>query len=256
MSLMKKIVIVLIVCMPVTVWSGNLHYALDIQINTSEQEIIGTARLKSDTDKKIGLSIRNLREIKVNGSPVNNTADERINLTVQRGEEIIIRYSASFADKGMNLIDKDHVFLTQEWYPRPDLLTHYALAVTLPDNFIAVSEAESVTIQKQGQTKTFNFQFNHPLDALHLVASTRYGLKKDKYNNTAIEVYFFKEKAQDADSYIAYTKEYLEMYENMLTPYPYRRFAIVEHMFANVYSKLPSGNAYFRTVVKPPIPSL
>jgi len=94
------------------------------------------------------------------------------------------------------------VFLIDNWYPRPDVLVEYDLAVTLPENFIATSEAESVTIHKHGKTNTFKFQFNHPLDSLHLAASTRYVLKKDQYNNISIESYFFKEDAQLADTYI------------------------------------------------------
>ncbi|MBW2266690.1 MAG: ChaN family lipoprotein, partial [Deltaproteobacteria bacterium] len=117
--------------------------------------------------------------------------------------------------------------------------------------FIATSEAESVTIHKHGKTKTFGFQFNHPLDGLHLAASTRYVLKKDQYNNISIESYFFKEDAQLADTYIAYTKKYLAMYESMLTPYPYKRFAIVENIFPTG-SSMPTFSLLGNQVVNLP----
>ena len=51
MHLMKKLIPVLLVCLPVTGWSANLRYALDVQINTKEQKITGTARLKADANK-------------------------------------------------------------------------------------------------------------------------------------------------------------------------------------------------------------
>ncbi len=221
----------MIVCLPTTGWSANLHYALDVQINTNERKITGTARIKAYVDINIDLCVRNLRELKVDGGTDINAVDDSINLTVKGGKEIIISYEALFNQKGINFIDKENVFLIDNWYPRPDILVEYDLAVTLPKNFIATSEAESVTIHKHGKTKTFGFQFNHPLDGLHLAASTRYVLKKDRYNNISIESYFFKEDAQLADTYIAYTKKYLAMYESMLTPFPYKRFAIVENVF-------------------------
>ena len=236
MFITKKFIFVLLVCLPVTAWSANLQYALDVEINTTEHKVTGTARLKADAEKKINLSVGNLRKLKVDGNDVNTVANENISLTVQKNKEIIISYEALITDKETNFIDKDNVFLTEEWYPQPDVLVEYALSVTLPENFIAVSEAEAVTTQKHGGTKTFNFRFNHPLDTLHLAASTRYVLKKDYHNNITIEAYFFKEDAHLADTYIAHTKKYLEMYETMLTPYPYQRFAIVENIF-------PTGNS-------------
>lgn len=248
---MKKLIVVLLVLMPITAWSANLHYALDVQINTSKRKITGIVRLKAEADKKIRLSVRNLSELKVDGNAVIRTADEKIDLLLSAGKETRISYEAFFIDKETNFINKDHVFLNKEWYPQPEILVEYALSVTLPNNFIATSEAETVTIEQHGAEKTFNFHFRHPLDALHLAASTRYVLKKDHYNNIAIEAYFFKEDVHLADSYIAYTKKYLAMYETMLTAYPYRRFAIVENIFPTGNS-MPTYTLLGKTVVHLP----
>jgi len=248
---MRKLLFLLIVCLPATGWSANLHYALGVQINTHERKITGTARIKAYADIKIGLCVRNLHNLKVDGSAEVNTADDSINLTVQDGQKITISYEAMFNPNGTNFIDKENVFLIDNWYPHPNVLVEYDLAVTLPENFIATSESESVTIQKHGKTKTFDFKFNHPLDSLHLAASTRYVMQKDQYNNISIESYFFKEDAQLADTYIAYTKKYLAMYENMLTSYPYKRFAIVENIFPTGYS-MPTFSLLGKQVVNLP----
>ena len=174
---MRKLLFLLIVCLPATAWSAHLHYALDVQINPNEHKITGTARINAYADIKMGLCVRNLRELKVDGVANLTAADDSINLSVPGGKEIIISYEALFNQKGTNFIDKENVFLMDNWYPRPNVLVEYDLAVTLPENFIATSESESVTIQKHGKTKTFDFKFNHPLDSLHLAASTRYVLK-------------------------------------------------------------------------------
>ena len=213
-----------------------MKYTLDVQINTAEQKIIGIARLKADSDIKLDVSVRNLKGLKVNGKAIDNTADDHLGLSLQNDQEIIINYEARFNEEGTNFIDKDNVFLTSGWYPQPDDLAEYTLFVTLPENFIAISESEYTTIQKQGGAKTYRFEFNHPLDSLHLAASNRYVQKKDRYKNIDIETYFFKEDAHFADTYLDHTKQYLAMYEKMLTPYPYRRFAIVENI-------LPTGNS-------------
>jgi len=248
---MKKFLFLLIVCLPATGWSADLHYALDVQINTNEQKITGTVRINAYADIKMGLCVRNLRELKVDGISNVTATGNSINLSVPSGKEIIISYEALFNQKGANFIDKENVFLMDNWYPRPNVLVEYDLAVTLPENFIVTSESESITIQKHGKTKTFNFQFNHPLESLHLAASTRYVLQKDQYNNIVIESYFFKEDAKLADTYIAYTKKYLAMYESMLTPYPYKRFAIVENIFPTG-SSMPTFSLLGNQVVNLP----
>jgi aminopeptidase N len=231
MKITMKLIMVFLVFLPLTALGADLHYALDVQINTEEKKITGTALIKADANKKIGLSVRNLRNLKVEGTPVTTAPDKRISVTCQSGKETMISFDALFVDKETNFIDKDNVFLTEEWYPQPDLLVEYALSVTLPKNFIATSAADEITVAEHAETKIFHFQFKHPLDTLHVAASTRYVLKKDSHNDIAIETYFFEEDARLADTYIDYTKKYLKMYETMLTRYPYRRFAVVENIF-------------------------
>ncbi len=233
---MKKLLLVLMIFLPVTAWSADMKYTLDVQINTAEQKITGIARLKADVDIKLNLSVQNLKVLNLDGSDIADATGDILHLSLLSGKEIKIQYEAFINKNRMNFIDKDHVFLTSGWYPQPDDPVEYALNVTLPKNFMAISESEHTTIQKQGSTKTFVFEFNHPLDSLHLAASSRYVQKKDRYKNIDIEAYFFKEDAHLADAYLAHTKNYLAMYEKMLTPYPYRRFAIVENI-------LPSGNS-------------
>ena len=110
MHITKRMIFVSLVCLPVTAWSANLQYALDVKINTSEQKITCTARLKADAEKKINLSVGNLRKLKVDGNDVNTVANENISLTVQKNKEIIISYEALITDKETNFIDKDNVF--------------------------------------------------------------------------------------------------------------------------------------------------
>jgi len=105
---MRKLLFLLIVCLPATGWSADLHYVLDVQISTDERKITGTARIKAYADIKIGLCVRNLRELKVNGSADVNTADDSIRLTVQEDKEIIISYEAMVNKTGANFIDKEN----------------------------------------------------------------------------------------------------------------------------------------------------
>jgi len=230
----KRAVFIVLVCFPATGWCANLKYALDVNINTAENKIIGYARLTSNADLQLRLSVFDLQQLKIGTDAVNANDGNTVSLTIPKGKEIGISYEVPYNDNQANVIAQTDVFLTEKWYPQPNVLAEYALSVTLPEHFIAISESEAVSVQNNGKTKTFHFQFNHPLDALHLAASTRYVHKKDVYGDIDIETYFLEEDAHLADIYISYTKKYLKTYEAMLTPYPYRRFAIVENI-------LPTG---------------
>ncbi|MBW1802695.1 MAG: ChaN family lipoprotein, partial [Deltaproteobacteria bacterium] len=229
-------IVILIVCLPMTGWGGNLHYALDVKIDIEEKKITGIAHLNVDGDQKVALSFGNFLKFEVDGHAVIPRDNGSISIDLKKSRETVIRYEAQFLDSDANRIDKEHVFLTNAWYPRPDVLSRYRLSVTLPGHFIANSEADKIIVRERGPNKTFFFDFRYPLDALHLAASTRYVLKKDRFKDISVETYFFKEDAALADAYIAHTKEYLAMYESMLIPYPYKRFAVVENLF-------PSGNS-------------
>ena len=251
MPLIKKLIPLLLLLLPATVWSSELQYYLDVRIDTAQNKIAGIARLKSGNDVKIVLSVSGLQNLTIDGVRASADTNSNITINIKKGEETRILYEAVRTGTGPDLIDNQNVFLTNRWYPAPDVLAEYSLCVTLPDNFTAVSESEEISVVQQKGTKTFNFLFAHPLDSLNLAASTRYVVKKETHNGIEIEAYFFKEDAALADTYISYTKKYLAMYEDMLTPYPYKRFAIVENIFPTGYS-MPTFTLLGREVIKLP----
>lgn len=251
MYLMKRLILILLICIPVKGWSADLHYTLDVYVNIKEQKITGTARLQAGAEIEIDLSLGNLQNLKVDGKDITTNADGAISLTVKNNEVTVINYEAHIGSTEINVIDEHHLFLNGGWYPKPDLLAVYDFSVTLPKDFIATSEAETVTVLEHDETKTLRFHFSHPRDSVHLAASTRYIFKRDRYRDIDIEAYFFQEDVQLVEDYIDYTKRYMKMYEDMLTPYPYKRFAIVENIFPTGYS-MPTFTLLGRSVVRLP----
>lgn len=251
MPLLKRLIPLLLALIPATGWCLDIQYDLKVKINPGLKEIAGEGVITSAASAEFVLSVAGLQDIKINDRPVTPNGSHKITVRMDEKDRVRITYRAVFQDPRQGYMDTGNVFLTGQWYPQPAEPVRYNLSVTLPENFIAVSESETVSIEKHPGRTTFNFHFKKPLDGLHLAASTNYTVKKERHEGIDIEAYFFKEDAVLADTYINYTKKYLSMYAKMLTPYPYKRFAIVENISPTGYS-MPTFTLLGREVVKLP----
>jgi len=251
MKFIKIIILMLLSFSPLTVWCSDLNYKLEVDVNIKNGTIHGKALLNVRADTEVGFSVNNLLNLNINGNPPPRLKDGKFFLTLKKGVETEISYTTRFQESASGLINKNYIILMNHWYPIPDILAEYRLFVTLPKDFIGVSEAETVSTTLTGNIKSYEFQFDHPLDQLHLVASTEYIVQKSKYNNISIETYFFKKDADYAQAYLDHTRKYIAMYEKMLGPYPYKRFAIVENIFPTGYS-MPTFTLLGKDVVKLP----
>ena len=148
-------------------------------------------------------------------------------------------------------IDDRGISLTGTWHPRLEGLAHWKLTALLPPGYEAVSEADRISrVKKDGGTE-FIFDFPHPVDGLSLVATDRYEVIRDSFGDRELYAYFFKEDRDLAKTYLLYAKKYFELYEKLLTPYPYKRFSIVENFLSTGYS-MPAFTLLGQDVVRLP----
>jgi uncharacterized iron-regulated protein len=251
MTLINSALLMVLLALPASGWCAQLKYGLSVVIHPVDGTLSGYARLASDVDLPIRLSVFDLQKLKINGTDAKPEGDKTVSLTIKKGQEVAVSYEALLSADRTNIVEPTSVFLLDRWYPQPDVLAQYTLSAELPKPFIAISESDAVTVRNQERTKTYHFQFDHPLNALHLAASTRYVPRKSVYDNIAIEAYFFEEDVHLADIYISYAKKYLQTYETMLTPYPFRRFAMVENILPTGIS-MPTFTLLGQQVVRLP----
>ncbi len=250
MQMFIRVAVLVLAVLPTAGWCLDITYDLAVRINPEKKELMGQGSIRSLTPVELALSTAGLADIRINDRPVTPDGAHKITIRLAAAEQARITYRAVFK-KGLGFMDTENIFLTGRWYPQPEQLVRYNLAATLPAGFIAVSEAEAVsTIAHPGGT-TFQFDFKRPLDALHLAASKNFTVVKDHHEGIAIEAYFFQEDASLAEAYINYSKHYLSLYNRMLTPYPYKRFAIVENILPTGYS-MPTFTLLGREVVRLP----
>jgi len=218
-------------CLSPLTWA-TLHYALQVDVDVQQHALQGTVQLRSSTAVTLDLHTAHLTNLQVAG--VAQAATARLSLTLQA--EVPLTLSYRYAAQADNRIDAEQITLTGLWYPQPDGLAHYQVSALLPTGFIANAEADQIHRTDGPSGWQFAFEFPYPQAALTLVASPHYVRQTAQYREVLLETYFFPSEASLADAYLSAVQKYLALYEALLGPYPYRRFAVVANPASSGWS--------------------
>jgi len=138
-------------------------------------------------------------------------------------------------------VGEEGVYLSarSRWLPIiPGAMATHHLTVDTPADFEPITQGVRVSQRELGSRLITVWHAEHPSDGLNLVAG-RYHISEDLAGETAIYTYLLDEDQKLSDLYLERTKVYLAMYEEMLGPYPYGKFATVENWFPTGYG-MPS----------------
>jgi aminopeptidase N len=149
-----------------------------------------------------------------------------------------------------SFIDNKGVVLLDGWCPILKGLARYKLKAAVPADFKAISEADAVKVESSEKTSVYIFEFPHPRTGLSLVAGP-YQVGLEHHNGIEIAAYFFPEDKELAQKYIDKSRYYLDLYEGLLGPYPFKRFAIVENRAPTGYG-LPTYTLLGQEVARLP----
>lgn len=165
--------------------------------------------------------------------------------------------SAPLTDKDKNpgvvqggSITEDFIYLPSGWYPAVRGRSLHRLEAMVPPGFEAVSEADEVAVSDRPEGRVFSFSFPHPVGGLTLVAG-KYAVARETAGGITVSTYFFPADEGLSKAYLEQARRFLAMYQDMLGPYPFKRFAVVENVFPTGYS-LPSFTLLGADVVRLP----
>ena len=223
---------------------------LNVRVSPERHLIEGTARLEIPEGMQANISVNALfiKKLLIDGrrqKPAAGIIAIKADAKTKRTAEI--EYSAEFAEDALgnspdpmttsaqNVIAESGVMLLHGWYPEVQGLCIYKLTAGIPEYFDAVSESESTVTTVRNGLKNVSFDFSHPLLGLSLVAG-RYVTNSYNHHGVMIKTYLFAEDRELAENYLAHTRQYLELYEALLGPFPYKSFAIVENNYQTGYS--------------------
>ncbi|MEW8160671.1 MAG: M1 family aminopeptidase [Candidatus Thiodiazotropha endolucinida] len=125
------------------------------------------------------------------------------------------------------------------WYPYfADTLHTFELRVDLPPAWLAVSQGEGPEIHETGERGMIRWLETSPQDDIYLVAAP-YQLYRKSSDGIEAQVYLRQRDPEIAERYMQATARYLRLYQSLIGPYPYAKFALVENFWESGYG-MPS----------------
>ncbi|HKK55818.1 M1 family metallopeptidase [Marinobacter sp.] len=258
----------------------TIHYTIDVDIRPGDHQLEarvglklpaatpGTLvfRLHADLEPVItgGHGVLERIEAAESGSSGVPTRTYRLELDKAR-REIELSYSGAIYHPIKNLadnyarsfrvspglIDSDGIFLAgaSYWYPvfQLDRLISFDLNVSLPGEWRSVSQGGRS--DRDGNMPE-RWSEQHPQDQIYLIAApfTEY-----RSSAGAVDTLVFLRQPDQAlaDQYLKVTASYLQMYQELIGDYPYRKFALVENFWETGYG-MPSFTLLGPRVIRLP----
>ncbi len=150
-------------------------------------------------------------------------------------------------------ISEDGVFLAPDAHFYPvceNSLTLFKTIIQLPAGWDAVSEGHREVLQKNNDRTEIRYETEYPLDGIFVTAA-QWVVDHETVNGTDFYTFFFPEDSTLAKDYLRMSIDYVSMYEEMLSPYPFSKFAVVENFFPTGYG-MPSYTVLGKSVVNLP----
>ncbi|MDH3504886.1 MAG: M1 family aminopeptidase [Nitrospirota bacterium] len=130
-------------------------------------------------------------------------------------------------------IGPNGIYLTYEtfWYPTwEQTLSTFDLTLSIPSDWEAITQGREVANTVTDGRRTTQWTVNLPSEALTLAAN-HFVVNKQEWKGIQLATYLFPEDAHLASQYLDATIDYLQMYTDLLGPYPFTKFAVVENFF-------------------------
>lgn len=226
---------------------------LDIAFDLASHRLTGTSRITipANTVVTIDLSGLEITALQLDGAPLRVAEQVSIPPTAQE-RQVAIRFRKTVAgSQADGLIDQTGIALTGLWHPRLDIDCLQELTAGIPKQFEAVSEAEEISSTVAKDIRTVRFRFNHPADSLNFVAGPYVVEHQPIAPGQTLYSYFFSEDRELAAEYRKKTLGYLKRYQELIGPYPYKRFSIVENRLPTGYA-MPTFTLLGQAVVRLP----
>ncbi|MCK4709256.1 MAG: M20/M25/M40 family metallo-hydrolase, partial [Gammaproteobacteria bacterium] len=239
-----------------------LHENLKITSNSTQTTIVKQSeKIKADFFKnhptalllkeKISLNLYSIHSLKKSEqkSRISLIYEGRIYHPISRIDK---EYARGFSETP-GIISEKGVFLggSSCWIPwfNDELMT-FTLDLTLPGSWDVISQGKRICHEKKDNRKQTTWDSPNPVDEIFLIANNFTEYKKMCDN---VEILTLLRSPDDslAQRNLSTTCQYLDMYQFLIGPYPYSKFALVENFWETGFG-MPSFTLLGSKVIRIP----
>lgn len=166
----------------------------------------------------------------------------------QNGEvRVSVRYSAKFDDPvPIHPVNMDNpgfgvsatisergsfLLAGAGWYPELlDCRATYRLTVTAPLGLISVTAGRSLGHRINNGKTISSWEVTYPVEGLSLSVA-RYLVEEKPVDGVMAATYLLRHNKHLAPAYLEATAEYIALFSDLIGPYPFQKFAVVENFF-------------------------
>ena len=178
------------------------------------------------------------------------TYSGKIASDIEQSEE---NYQRGFSESP-GIISNKGVYLAGSTFWVPTVENHlmdFTLTTTLPAGWKTVSQGERVMENTEDLHHTDQWVCDKPQEEVFLIAARfmEYGYEM----NSGIKAMAFLRTPDEAlaNKYLEVTEQYMEMYQELITSYPYTKFALVENFWETGYG-MPSFTLLGEKIIRFP----
>ena len=137
------------------------------------------------------------------------------------------------------------------WYPDiPGSMAAFHVRVDSPEGIEAVTSGRRTLRETSGGRTISEWETARPLSGLALSAG-RYVVREGTAGKIPVSAYFSTENDDLSEKYIRGAADFIAFYDNLLGPYPFEKFAVVENFFPTGYG-FPSWTLLGKSIVRFP----
>lgn len=134
-------------------------------------------------------------------------------------------------------IGAEGIFLSSSlfWYPTlPDVLSPYEITVRLPEGWNCVTDGMPSAYKESDGWVEIVHTSKLVSQGISLSAG-EYTVEAVDYDSIKVMTYFLPEQAALANDYLDASRGFIDMYSDLITPYPFPKFAIVDNFVPTGY---------------------
>jgi hypothetical protein len=137
------------------------------------------------------------------------------------------------------------------FYPQgEDSLMRFTLTADIPALWESICDGDRLSSTITGERKIQTWGNPYPVDGITFMAGP-FRVRSTQVDNIEVACYFFAEDTSLFDTYLPATADYIRMYTDLIGPYPFQRFTVVENFFPTGYG-MPAWTLLGREVLRLP----